>query len=61
MSDDSKNNKVKYEIAGWILFILCSGLFIISSVINGDVVALAGSVLFLVGCLVFFIPTLKER
>lgn len=44
-------------LIGWIFFLASSVGFTVSSYNSGDHAALAGSVLFLVGCLVFLVPT----
>ena len=49
----------KYHVAGWLLFILCAVLFIASSVKSGDTLALIGSVIFLIACIVFLVPLVK--
>ncbi len=48
--------EVKYHLAGWVLFILCALFFIASSIKNGDALALIGSVVFLLACLLFIVP-----
>ncbi len=48
--------EVKYHLAGWILFILCACFFIASSIKNQDTLALIGSMLFLIACLIFIVP-----
>jgi len=45
-----------YHLAGWLLFVICSGCFITSAVRSGDALYLAGSIIFLVACIVFLIP-----
>jgi len=46
----------KINFIGWLLFIASAIGYIISSLRSGDMVALIGSVFFLVACLVFLIP-----
>lgn len=48
----------KCHLAGWVLFVVCAGFFIASSVRSGDAAGLTGGVLFLVACLVFLVPFL---
>jgi len=48
--------EIKYQIAGWILFIICAIFFIASSFKNHDTLTFIGSVFFLVACIVFLIP-----
>jgi predicted membrane channel-forming protein YqfA (hemolysin III family) len=56
MSDNDRNREAKLHFLGWILFILCAVLYTASSIRNHDVLAIAASILFLVGCVVFMIP-----
>ncbi len=51
----------KCHLAGWIIFIICAGFFIAGSVRSGDAVMTAGSVLFLLACLVFLVPFFIRR
>ena len=50
---------IKYQLAGWILFVLCAILFTASSVKNHDILTFIGSVIFFIACIVFLIPLLK--
>jgi len=52
--------KIKWQIAGWILFILCAVFYITSGLKNNDVLTLIGSVIFLVACIVFVIPLVRS-
>lgn len=56
MSGDSESRELKLQLWGWIVFIVCSVLFIASSIRNRDVLSIVASVLFLVGCVIFMIP-----
>tara|TARA_B100000676_G_C17835095_1_gene709904 strand:+ start:570 stop:728 length:159 start_codon:yes stop_codon:yes gene_type:complete len=51
-----KNNSI--NLLGWILFVVSSLCFIVSSV--GNFWALAGSIFFFIACLVFLIPFFKK-
>ena len=46
----------KFQLCGWLLFLICSFLFIADSIAAGSPLGLAGSVFFLLGCIVFIIP-----
>ncbi len=48
------------HLVGWILFIICALLFIGSAVLSGDMLYLAGSIVFFVACGVFLIPLLSR-
>ncbi|MDX2445583.1 MAG: hypothetical protein QNK29_00100 [Desulfobacterales bacterium] len=50
---------LKYQLWGWILFIICAVIFIASSIRMGDMLMLTGSLFFLVACFFFLIPLLK--
>jgi hypothetical protein len=55
MPDDNENREFTLQHWGWILFILSSSLFVISSIRNRDIISLVASVLFLAGCVLFVI------
>jgi hypothetical protein len=51
-------------MGGWVMFIICAILFILSSLKNRDALSLAASLIFLFACFVFMIPLLdgmKEK
>lgn len=50
---------IKYQIAGWILFIVCAILFIASSLKNHDTLTFIGSIFFFVACILFLIPIVR--
>jgi uncharacterized protein YciI/uncharacterized membrane protein YtjA (UPF0391 family) len=52
--DDKQDQTLQFW--GWILFVLCSALFIVSSIKNRDPLSLAASIIFLLACLIFMIP-----
>ena len=51
--------KDRYALAGWLLFVLCAVFYLASSLKNHDPLAIIGSVLFLVACLVFMVPIVR--
>jgi uncharacterized membrane protein YhhN len=51
----------RYHVAGWILFLICAVLFIASGIKNKDTLTLAGSIVFLIACVVFLIPLLHKK
>lgn len=55
----SVKQELKYQLWGWILFIVCALIFIASSIRMGDILMLIGSFFFLVACFAFLIPLLK--
>ncbi|MBN1636997.1 MAG: hypothetical protein JW920_10805 [Deltaproteobacteria bacterium] len=48
--------EVKYQLSGWILFIICAIFFTASGLKNQDIFALLDSIVFLIACIVFIIP-----
>jgi len=61
MSYDEKSRKRKFQLIGWILFILCAVFFISSSIKYDDILMLVGSIVFLIACVVFIIPLLTIK
>ena len=55
-----KQNTRKIQLIGWGLFVLCSILYIISSILSQDWINLIGSIIFFVACLVFMYPLIKD-
>jgi hypothetical protein len=58
MNENQKNQigkALRYEIVGWILFILCAIFFIASSLKNHDMLTFVGSIIFFVACIIFLI------
>jgi hypothetical protein len=60
MSDNGSPER-KFHLMGWLLFLVCAGFFIASGVAEGNIVSIAGSAIFLVGCVVFIIPLMMKR
>ena len=56
MSFEKRNRERKFHLSGWILFMVCAGFFIASAIKADDILGLAGSIIFLGGCVVFIIP-----
>jgi len=54
-----KIGEEKYQIAGWLLFIVCAFFFIASSLKNGDWLSFIGSFVFLVACIFFLWPIFR--
>ena len=57
----SQNTQHRFLLWGWILFIGSAIFFMITSIRSGDLLGLAGGVLFLVACFVFLAPLLAQR
>jgi hypothetical protein len=56
MSIDNRNRERKFQLSGWILFIVCAGFLMASAINTDDILVLVGSIIFLSGCVVFIIP-----
>jgi len=50
-----------FEFAGWLLFVCSALAFIATSLRSGDGLGLAGGVLFLMACLAFLVPLMRQR
>jgi hypothetical protein len=59
MPENEKNRDLKAELWGWVLFVICGVLFTLSGVRAQDIVTVAASIIFLLGCAVFMIPLVK--
>jgi len=56
MTKGKLNQKIRYQICGWALFVLCAVFFIAASLKNRDILGLVASIIFLIACFVFIIP-----
>ncbi len=67
MKENQENHKgqdFRYQLAGWILFILCAIFFIASSLKNRDTLTFIGAVIFLIANIVFLmslVRTIKKQ
>jgi choline-glycine betaine transporter len=59
MPENEKQNDLKTQMWGWALFVICGVLFTISGLRAQDILTVAGSVIFLLGCIVFIMPLMK--
>ena len=50
-----------YEMAGWVLFVISAVAFLASSIRSGDGLAIAGSFFFLIACIAFLVPLLRQK
>ena len=50
----------RWILAGWLLFIVSALFFIAASWRAGDMLALLGGVFFLLACIVFLVPVLRN-
>lgn len=49
-----------FHLIGWLLFLVCAVLFVVSGLRAGDRLLVAGSLVFLIACIAFIIPTLSD-
>jgi choline-glycine betaine transporter len=59
MPENEKNKDLKAQLWGWVLFVICAVLFTLSGVRARDILAIAASIIFLLGCAIFMIPLVK--
>lgn len=52
--------EVQLQLWGWILFIVCALLYIVSSLQSGSMLDLLGSLAFLFACVLFIIPLTRR-
>lgn len=52
---------LKFQLWGWMLFVLSALFFTAASIRIGDVLSLLGSLLFLFACILFLIPLIAIR
>ncbi|HUT70368.1 MAG TPA: hypothetical protein VMW89_06795 [Desulfatiglandales bacterium] len=62
MSADDGRREARFHLWGWLLFMVCAGFFIASSIESNDILGLIGSIIFLIACVVFIVPlVIKKR
>ena len=60
MKTNTDIHSLKFQLWGWILFIVSALFFIGSSIRAGDLISLMGGLFFLISCIVFMIPLLRS-
>jgi len=60
MEDGRKRRGWRFDLWGWVLFLVCAVFFIASAVISGDMLYFTGSIIFLVACLLFIASLVRE-
>ena len=53
MPDNSPKKDGRYDLCGWLLFVISALFFMASSIRAGDVVGLLGGIFFLLACVAF--------
>lgn len=61
MPDNGLWKGKRYELGGWLLFVVSALFFIASSIRNGDVIGLLGGVFFLLACVAFLTSYIGGR
>ena len=61
MDDKPVDDQRKFQLAGWLLFIICALFYLASSWQNQDALAITGSIVFLLACIVFLLPLMASR
>ncbi len=51
----------RFQLYGWLLFVVCSFSFIADSAIAGNPLGITGSVIFFLGCIVFLTPLVQKQ
>lgn len=61
MPPGNKTTEGRFQLIGWLVFVVCSFFFIASGVVGGSLLGIIGSVLFLLACIIFLIPLVWKR
>ena len=61
MTNRNSDREKRFQLYGWLLFVVCSVFFIANSVTAGSILGIIGSVLFFIGCIVFLIPLVRKK
>jgi hypothetical protein len=56
MAGPGLSSEKKCQLWGWVLFIASAISYLAASIRTGDLLAILGSIFFLVACIVFLIP-----
>ena len=59
MPENEVNKGPKAQLLGWVLFVICGVLFALAGVKAHDIVTIAASITFLLGCVVFMALLVK--
>lgn len=57
----SASTRMKFELLGWLVFVVSAIFFVWAGVRAGDVVSTLGAVLFLFACFFFLVPVIPMR
>ncbi len=51
----------RYQLIGWLLFLVCALFFVMDSLLNGTALGVAAGVTFLIACFIFLTPLVFHR
>jgi hypothetical protein len=54
-------NERRYNLAGWIFFIVCALFFLAAGIRDKDNIIIAGSIFFLIACILFILPLAQNK
>ena len=57
---DRRRHDQAWILAGWLLFVVSALFFIASAWRSGDGLALAGGIFFLIACIAFLVPVVRN-
>lgn len=61
MSEHERDQHKQYwELAGWLLFVVCAILFLVDSLLARNPLTIAASAVFLVACFAFIVPLVQN-
>jgi len=58
--ENGMRHEIRYQLSGWILFVVCAVFFIASSLKSQDILMIIGSIVFLFACILFLIPLVRH-
>lgn len=61
MSSNDLQKGNRYQLWGWLLFVVSALFFIASSIRNGDMIGLLGGIFFLLACVAFLASYIGVR
>ena len=61
MPSHDRNGETRFHLWGWVVFLVCAGFFIASSIESNDILGLIGSIIFLIACVVFIVPLVIKK
>ncbi|MCB9454473.1 MAG: cytochrome oxidase subunit III [Anaerolineaceae bacterium] len=61
MSKRNSSENTRLQLWGWVLFVLCAGLYLAANIEAKSTLGIIGSIVFLVACFVFMIPLMRSE